>query len=116
MPLKIFRPLTPSLRFTELNRPEGIVDKRPERGLTEHKHKTGGRNCYGRLTSRRRGGGHKQLYRIIDFKRAKLDVPAPRCRRSNTIPTAPRSSPSSPTPTARRTTSSRPRASRSATR
>jgi len=72
MPLKTFHPITPSLRFTELNRPEGITDKRPERGLTEHKHKTGGRNCYGRLTSRRRGGGHKQLYRIIDFKRAKL--------------------------------------------
>jgi len=76
MPLKIFRPITPTLRFTELNRPEGITDKRPERGLTEHKHKTDGRNCYGRLTSRRRGGGHKQLYRIIDFKRAKLDTRA----------------------------------------
>jgi large subunit ribosomal protein L2 len=76
MPLKIFRPITPSLRYTQLNRPEEIVNKRPERGLTEHKHKTGGRNCYGRLTSRRRGGGHKQLYRVIDFKRAKLDMPA----------------------------------------
>ena len=76
MPLKIFRPLTASLRFTQLNRPEGIDPKRPERGLIEHKHKTGGRNCYGRLTSRRRGGGHKQLYRVIDFKRAKLDIPA----------------------------------------
>jgi large subunit ribosomal protein L2 len=76
MPLKIFRPITPSLRYTQLNRPAEIVDKRPERGLTEHKHKTGGRNCYGRLTSRRRGGGHKQLYRVIDFKRAKLDMPA----------------------------------------
>jgi len=76
MPLKFFRPITPNLRFTQLNRPEGIDDKRPERGLTEHKHKTGGRNCYGRLTSRRRGGGHKQLYRILDFKRAKLDMRA----------------------------------------
>ena len=76
MPLKTFRPITPTLRYTELNRPAEIVDKRPERGLTEHKHKTGGRNCYGRLTSRRRGGGHKQLYRIIDFTRTKLDVRA----------------------------------------
>jgi large subunit ribosomal protein L2 len=76
MSLKTFRPLTPSLRYTALNRPDEIVDKRPERGLTEHKHKTGGRNCYGRLTMRRMGGGHKQLYRIIDFKRAKLDVRA----------------------------------------
>jgi large subunit ribosomal protein L2 len=76
MPLKTFRPITPTLRFTALNRPEEIAAKRPERGLVEHKHKTGGRNCYGRLTSRRRGGGHKQLYRIIDFKRAKLDTRA----------------------------------------
>ncbi|HVU17684.1 MAG TPA: 50S ribosomal protein L2 [Candidatus Didemnitutus sp.] len=76
MPLKSFRPLTASLRFTTLNRPEEISTKRPERSLIEHKHKTGGRNVYGRLTSRRRGGGHKQLYRIIDFKRRKLDVPA----------------------------------------
>ena len=76
MALKTFRPLTPSLRFTTLNRPEEITDKRPERSLVEHKHKTGGRNVYGRLTSRRRGGGHKQLYRRIDFKRAKLDISA----------------------------------------
>jgi len=76
MPLKMFRPITSTLRFTQLNRPAEIVAKRPERGLTEHKHKTGGRNCYGRLTSRRRGGGHKQLYRIIDFKRDKLAMRA----------------------------------------
>ncbi len=76
MPLKIFRPITPTLRFTQLNCPEGVSTKRPERGLTEAKPKTGGRNCYGRLTSRRRGGGHKQLYRIIDFKRDKIGVPA----------------------------------------
>jgi large subunit ribosomal protein L2 len=76
MALKSFRPLTPSLRFTTLNRPEEISSKRPERSLVEHKHKTGGRNVYGRLTSRRRGGGHKRLFRLIDFKRTKLDVPA----------------------------------------
>ncbi len=76
MALKSFRPLTPSLRFTTLNRPAEITDKRPERSLVEHKHKSGGRNVYGRLTSRRRGGGHKKLYRIIDFKRARLDLPA----------------------------------------
>ncbi len=105
MALKTFRPLTASLRFTTLNRPDDITDKRPERSLVESKPKTGGRNTYGRITSRRRGGGHKKLYRIIDFKR----------RRSNTIPTAPRSSRSSPMPTARRPTFSRPRASRSAT-
>ncbi|HYC99871.1 MAG TPA: 50S ribosomal protein L2 [Phycisphaerales bacterium] len=76
MALKTFRPITKALRFTQLNRPEEIADKRPERSLVEHKHKTGGRNVYGRLTSRRRGGGHKKLYRIVDFKRARLDIPA----------------------------------------
>jgi large subunit ribosomal protein L2 len=76
MALKSFRPLTPALRFTTLNRPAEISTKRPERSLVESKPKTGGRNAYGRITSRRRGGGHKQLYRIIDFKRSKLDVTA----------------------------------------
>jgi large subunit ribosomal protein L2 len=76
MALKSFRPHTASLRFTTLNRPEGLSKKRPERSLVESKSKTGGRNTYGRITSRRRGGGHKKLYRIIDFKRAKLDMPA----------------------------------------
>jgi large subunit ribosomal protein L2 len=59
-----------------LNRPEGLSKNRPERSLVESKSKTGGRNTYGRITSRRRGGGHKKLYRIIDFKRSKLDMPA----------------------------------------
>lgn len=77
MALKPFRPLTPAQRFTLLNRAENLSKKRPERALTEPKPKTGGRNVYGRVTSRRRGGGHKQLYRIIDFRRSdKLDVPA----------------------------------------
>ena len=76
MALKSFRPLTASLRFTTLNRPDDISKKRPERSLVESKSKTGGRNVYGRITSRRRGGGHKKLYRIIDFKRGKLDMPA----------------------------------------
>jgi large subunit ribosomal protein L2 len=76
MALKQFRPLTPAQRFTNLNRPEGLSKKRPERGLVTSKNRTGGRNCYGRLTSRHRGGGHKQLYRIIDFRRDILDVPA----------------------------------------
>jgi large subunit ribosomal protein L2 len=76
MALKQFRPLTPSQRFTNLNRPEGLAKKRPERALTKAKNKTGGRNCYGRTTSLRRGGGHKQLYRVIDFRREILDMPA----------------------------------------
>ena len=69
------RPLTPGQRFLELGRNE-VDSKRPERALTESKHRAKGRNCYGRITSRRRGGGHKKLYRIIDFKRDILDVPA----------------------------------------
>ncbi|MBI3886084.1 MAG: 50S ribosomal protein L2 [Opitutae bacterium] len=76
MALKSFRPLTPSLRFTTLNRPEEITDKRPERALVKKQNRSGGRNCYGRTTSRRRGGGHKKLYRIIDFRRTKLDLSA----------------------------------------
>lgn len=77
MAIKSSRPLTPSQRFTQLNRAEGLSKERPQRHLTEPKPKTGGRNVYGRITSRRRGGGHKQLYRIIDFKRTdKLDIPA----------------------------------------
>lgn len=76
MAIKSFRPLTAAGRFTQLNQPDGLTKKRPERSLTEPKHKTGGRNVYGRVTSRHRGGGHKQLYRIIDFKRALLDQPA----------------------------------------
>ena len=76
MALKQFRPLTPAQRFTNLNRPEGLSKERPQRSLTRSKSKTGGRNCYGRLTARNNGGGHKQLYRIIDFRRDILDMPA----------------------------------------
>jgi large subunit ribosomal protein L2 len=77
MAIKPFtRPLTPSQRFTSLNDAKGVSSKRPERSLTEAKPKTGGRNVYGRVTSRHRGGGHKQLYRIIDFRRDILDQPA----------------------------------------
>lgn len=69
------RPLTPAQRFKTKSRQELSKD-RPEKSLTVSKHRKKGRNNYGRITSRRRGGGHKRLYRIIDFKRAKLDVPA----------------------------------------
>ncbi|OAM90152.1 50S ribosomal protein L2 [Termitidicoccus mucosus] len=76
MALKHSRPLTPSQRFTTKNSQPELAKKRPERALTTSKKRTGGRNCYGRITSRRRGGGHKKLYRVIDFRRALLDVPA----------------------------------------
>jgi len=76
MAIHSYRPLTPSGRFTTLNMEQGLSKERPQRALTTHKHKTGGRNVYGRVTSRHRGGGHKQLYRIIDFHRDILDMPA----------------------------------------
>src|SRR5271155_123462 len=77
MALKIFRPITPSLRFTQLNGFEEITKgNKPVKKLTERLKKTGGRNCYGRLTSRHIGGGHKQRYRFIDFKRNKHGVKA----------------------------------------
>jgi large subunit ribosomal protein L2 len=57
------------------NKPD-VADKRPERSLTSGKKFTGGRNCYGRMTSRFRAKGHKKLFRQIDFKREKLNIPA----------------------------------------
>lgn len=74
MAIKHSRPTTPSQRFLSRNRAE-VSTKRPEKSLTEPNRKSGGRNCYGRITTRRRGGGHKRLYRIIDFRRNLLDVP-----------------------------------------
>jgi len=73
MAIKSFRPLTPSGRFTSLNHRTVLSKKEPERGLTESKSSSGGRNVYGRVTSRHRGGGHKRRCRIIDFKRDILD-------------------------------------------
>lgn len=76
MAIKSFRPLTAAGRFTQLNRAEDLSKKRPERTLLESHGKSGGRNVYGRVTRRHQGGGHKRLYRIIDFKRDILDQPA----------------------------------------
>src|SRR5437899_10604529 len=76
MALKEFRPLTPTLRFKSLPAFDEITKRRPERTLIEPKKRTGGRNNYGRLTSRHLGGGHKQKYRKVDFKRRKRGVPA----------------------------------------
>ncbi len=76
MGLKTFRPLTHSLRWTALPDFAEITKHKPERKLTVAKRKTGGRNADGRVTARGIGGGHKQRYRIIDFKRDKIGVPA----------------------------------------
>ena len=76
MGIKQYKPTTPSLRWTALSDFSEITKERPEKFLTEPLKKTGGRNCHGRVTSRWRGGGHKRKYRIIDFRRDKLDIPA----------------------------------------
>lgn len=77
MAIHSFRPLTPAGRFTSLNKTTGeLTRKRPERALTESFGKSGGRNVYGRVTSRHRGGGHKRLFRVVDFRRDVLDMPA----------------------------------------
>src|SRR3954452_8605990 len=76
MALKNFRPLTPVLRFKQLPAFDEITRSKPHKGLTEAKTRSGGRNNNGRLTSRHIGGGHKQKYRRVDFKRRKHGVAA----------------------------------------
>ncbi|MEK9783131.1 MAG: 50S ribosomal protein L2 [Opitutales bacterium] len=66
------KPVTPSGRFYIKNKTD-LSKKRPEKSLTSGFHRKKGRNTYGRITSRRRGGGHKRLYRTIDFRRNRLD-------------------------------------------
>jgi len=74
MPIKKLKPTTPSRRYMSISSFEELTTKNPERSLTVALRKTGGRNNLGRITSRRRGGGHKRRYRIIDFKRNKFDI------------------------------------------
>lgn len=76
MPMKTFRPFTPSRRFMTVVKRDDITQQVPEKSLTAGRQKSGGRNNTGRVTSRFIGGGHKQTYRIIDFKRDKAGVPA----------------------------------------
>ena len=76
MALKQFNPTTPGRRGLVLVDRSGIWRGKPEKSLTEGLRKKGGRNNTGRITARRRGGGHKRRYRIVDFKRAKSDVAA----------------------------------------
>ncbi len=76
MAIKTFKPTTPSRRYMTVSSFEEITKKEPEKSLLTKLHKTGGRNVNGRITSRRRGGGHKRRYRIIDFKRDKDNIPA----------------------------------------
>ncbi len=76
MPVKTFKPTTPSLRHTSISDFADITTDRPCKKLLEPLPKKGGRNNHGHLTSRHRGGGHKRMYRVIDFKRNKLDITA----------------------------------------
>ena len=77
MGIKKFKPTTPSLREMAVMNSDSLTKgKAPEKSLLAVKKKTAGRNAHGRITSRRRGGGVKQKYRIIDFKRQKQDIPA----------------------------------------
>ena len=76
MPIKSYRPTTPTRRFQTVVSREDITKDRPEKSLIESKQRTGGRSSTGRVSSRFIGGGHKQAYRIIDFKRDKVGVAA----------------------------------------
>lgn len=75
MALKRYKPTSPGQRFKTTADFSELTKKRPEKRLTEANPKKAGRNNHGRITMRRRGGGHKRLYRIIDFKRNKDGVP-----------------------------------------
>ena len=76
MPVKTFRPLTPSQRYVTIADFSDITKSRPEKRLVITRKKTGGRNHFGRVTSRGLGGGHKQKIRLVDFKRNKHGVEA----------------------------------------
>ena len=76
MAIRKRKPTSPGRRFQTVSDFAEITRDKPERSLTRSKPKTGGRNSYGRTTSRHKGGGHKQRYREIDFKREKDGVPA----------------------------------------
>jgi large subunit ribosomal protein L2 len=76
MALKTHRPLTPASRYKQLPSFDEITKSKPERSLLEVRKRTGGRNNNGRMTSRHIGGGHKQKYRIVDFKRRRHGVSA----------------------------------------
>ena len=75
MPIRTSKPTSPARRFRTVSTFEELTARRPLKALTSGKKRTGGRNNTGRLAVRHRGGGHKQAYRKIDFRREKLEVP-----------------------------------------
>jgi len=74
--IKIYKPTSPGRRFQSVLTFEELTSVKPEKSLLRPLNKTGGRNAYGRVTSRHIGGRHKRRYRVIDFKRDKINVPA----------------------------------------
>lgn len=74
MAVKTFKPTSPGLRHKMVADFSGLTKKEPEKSLVEYIKKSGGRNSYGRITVRHIGGGHKRMYRKIDFKRDKVDI------------------------------------------
>ena len=76
MAIKKTKPTSPGRRFQAYSSFEEITKSTPEKQLLRVIKKTGGRNAKGRITSRHRGGGHKRHYRLIDFKRDKIGIPA----------------------------------------
>src|SRR5438270_11516053 len=76
MPIKTYRPTTPTRRFQTVVSREDITKDTPEKSLVEPRKRSGGRNSTGRVTSRFIGGGHKKAFRLIDFKREKYGIPA----------------------------------------
>jgi large subunit ribosomal protein L2 len=75
MAIKKYKPTSPGMRFRTGFSFEEVTADKPEKSLTSGMRKSGGRNNYGRLTARHRGGGHKRLFRVIDFKRDKTGIP-----------------------------------------
>jgi ribosomal protein L2 len=114
MALVKMKPTSPGRRGMVKVVTEDLYKGRPFAALVEKKSKTAGRNNNGHITTRHIGGGHKQHYRLVDFKRRRT-VFRPRSSVSNTTRTAPRTSPCCATPTASVSTSSPPRAWLSAT-
>lgn len=76
MGIRSYRPYTPGTRQAMVSDFAEITRSEPEKSLVKYKHRVKGRNNRGVITSRRRGGGHKRLYRVIDFRRNKLNIPA----------------------------------------
>ena len=115
---KKIRPVTPGMRGQVSTDFKDITKKKPEKSLLQSKKSSGGRNNKGRITSRHRGGGHKQKYRIIDFKRVKDGIPARvagieydpnrNASRTTSKPPSPTRSTSAPPPTSTASPTPRP--------